>query len=108
MDQITDKNVVVLEAAPLLNFEVVMAKEVDLDFFIALNGPCKPMSCTSFWIDGNGSFVLRQKVGEFVTAPIPPELRPMIDAASEILFVEFDNGVAVNIKEVPRVVETIH
>lgn len=103
------EGVVVLEAVQLLDFEVVKAKvDVGFDFFIALNGPCKPSACTGYWIDGNGSFVLQQEVGEFVSVPIPEEERPMIEAVQEILFTKYENGMPVDIKSVPLVVETFH
>lgn len=99
-----------LVAVPLLDFEVVKAKvDVGVDFFIALNGGiCKPSACTGYWIDGNGAFVLRQGVGEFVSAPIPEAERPMIAAVKEILFVECENGIFVDISAVPLIVETFH
>ena len=101
---------VTLNAAPLLDFEVVFSDDPNDgdDFFITVNGACQPKDCDSYWIDANGCFVFRQGAGEIITMPIPAELRPKIDAVKDIMIAKIRNGKVIDAAIVPFLAETFH
>lgn len=97
-------NVAVLKPLALLEYEVVLGGQ---DFFVSLNGPCKPSECEGFSVDENGCFVLRQAVAEFVSLPIPDDYVELVAVSDEILFVQFAGGKVADAKALPRVVGSI-
>lgn len=95
----------VLEAPPLLDYEFVIT---GADFFVSLNGDCKPSECIGYSVDRNGSFVLHQAVTEILTLPIPSALRVLLEGAEDVWFVKFKNGKVADSKVLARVQRTIH
>lgn len=82
----------------LLDYEFVLSND---DFFVALNGPCRPSDCAGFRVDGNGCFVFDHADGEFVSLPIPDAFRSLVDSEAQILFVQFLDGVVADSKVLP-------